>query len=175
MPRILYFLIAALMLLGACAPGVKGSSSVYTLNLDTEDPTVSAGATWYFSSDYAPRSFGIELPQDWPLQGASFGSTYRSNQGSRFTVTQVGLPEAWEFNMYSTTGLQKVTNVNKTDSSVSVEWNERIQFVFRAYIPANTPSGTYEGLVTITAGDKTKLLPVRIVVDGVSPVTGSQS
>jgi hypothetical protein len=167
--------IGLVLMLGACAPGVKGSSSVYTINLDSETPNVTAGARWYFSSDYSPRYLGLELPQDWSLEGASVGRTFRSNQGSRVKVTQVGLPENWEFHLFSATGIQTITNTEETGSTIYVEWNERVQFVFSAFIPADTASGTYRGMVTITAGDRTDSFPVTITVDGASQTDGIQS
>ncbi len=167
--------LSLLVFLGACAPGAKGSSSVYTLDLDSDTPVVTSGARWYFSSDYSPKYLGIELPQDWSLTGAGVGRTYRSNQGHQVQVTQVGLPENWEFNIFSVTGIQTITNTEETNSTVYVEWRERVQFVFTAFIPANTPSGTYRGTVTIVSGDKTDSFSVTIQVAGAPAEEGIQS
>jgi hypothetical protein len=167
--------LGLVIFLGACAPGVKGSSSINTLDLDSDNPVVTTSARWYFSSDYSPNYLGIELPQDWSLEGTGVGRTYRSNQGGKFTVTQAGLPESWEFGLFSATGIQRVTNVDETDTRISVQWNERVQFVFTAFIPASTPSGTYRGIVTIVSGDKTEAFPVTIRVAGANAVAASQS
>jgi hypothetical protein len=171
----LIVVLGLLVFLGACAPGVKGSSSINAIDLDSGDPVVTTGARWYFSSDYSPKYLGIELPQDWSLEGAGVGRTYRSNQGSKVKVTQVGLPEGWEFNLFSATGIQTITSTENTGNTIYVQWRERVQFVFSAFIPANTESGTYRGLVTITSGDKTDVFPVTITVDGVNGVNGTQS
>lgn len=167
--------LGLVIFLGACAPSVKGSSSVNALDLDSDNLIVTPASRWYFSSDYSPNYLGIELPQDWSLEGTGVGRTYRSNQGGKFTVTQVGLPESWEFGLVSATGLQKVTNVEETDTRISVQWNERVQFVFTAFIPASTPAGSYRGLVTIISGDKTDSFSVNIRVDGAGAIAGSQS
>jgi uncharacterized membrane protein len=173
MPRFVLLALSALALvLVACAPGVKGSSSVYAIDLDNENPVITAGSRWYFSSDYSPKYLGIELPQDWSLQGASVGRTYRSDQGNNVKVTQQGLPESWEFRFHSATGIQTITNTEETGSRIYVQWRERVQFVFTAFVPASTEPGTYRGMVTITSGYKTDTFSVTIRVDGVS---GAQS
>lgn len=158
--------IGFVLMLSACAPGVKGSSSVYTIDLDSDNAVVTTGSRWYFSTDYGPKFLGIDLPQDWSLQGTSVGRTYRSNQGSKVKVTQEGLPESWEFNLFSATGIQTVTSVNETSSTISVQWRERVQFVFSAFIPESTPAGTYRGTITIVSGDKTDSFSVSITVAG---------
>lgn len=171
----LVIVLGLLVFLGACAPGVKGSSSINAINLDNDNPVVTAGARWYFSSDYSPKYLGIDLPQDWSLEGAAVGRTFRSNQSGKVKVTQAGLPESWEFNIFSVTGIQTVTSTENTGSTIYVQWRERVQFVFSAFIPANTASGTYQGLVTITSGDKVDVFPVTITVDGANAVNGTQS
>ncbi len=168
-------ILAFLTFLGACAPGVKGSSSVYALDLDAGTPTVTAGQTWYFSSDYSPKYLGIELPRDWSLAGAGVGQTFRSNQGSKVKVTHEGLPENWGFNIFSVTGIQTISSTEDTGSTIYVEWRERVQFVFAASVPATTESGTYQGLVTITFGDKQDTFRITVRVDGASAETGTQS
>jgi hypothetical protein len=174
MSRIGWLLIVSLvLLLGACAPAVKGSNSLNAINLDDGDASVSPGGTWYVSSNWTPRAFGLNLPDLRDLFDTYEGQSVRTNLPG-FKAFQVGLPEGWDFQIYGATGIQKIKNVHDTGNRVSVEWNEQVITTFIMTVPANTAPGTYNGLVTITHGDELQILPVRIKVTG-QEIDGSVS
>jgi hypothetical protein len=157
--------IMLVLVLSACAPGVKGSSSLNAVDLDEEDPKFTAGATWYVSNSWLTRDFDVDLPELRDLFQTYEGQTIRTNLPG-FTAVQKGLPESWEFQLYATTGIQKVKEVNDTGSRVSVQWSERVVTTFVMHIPANTSPGVYTGSIVITKGEKVQFLPVKITVTG---------
>jgi hypothetical protein len=170
----LLIFLALTFFLGACAPALKGSTSTQAINLDKEDAVITPGATWYVSSSLPANAFDIDLDRKWSLTSVSEGQKIRVGVGKKVEAFQVGLPEEWNFRLYTASGLQEIKDVRKTSRQINVEWYESIVLTFVADIPATAEAGTYRGLVTITANDELQVLPIKITIDGpVRPEVGS--
>jgi hypothetical protein len=174
MSRFILLVLSVLTLvLGACAPAVQGSMVTNAINLDEEDAVVTPGATWFVQNSIPANAFDLDLERKWSLTGVSEGQRIRTRVGKEVNIFQVGLPEDWNFRLQTSTGIQEIENVSRSNDYINVEWQEFVQLTFVVDIPANTQGGTYRGAVSVTANGKMQIIPVEISVEGLEPGVGA--
>jgi hypothetical protein len=155
-------LSASLLVLSACVPA-KGSSSLNAFNLVTGEAKFVAGNKGYISHSWSPKTFAVELPDLRDFFATFEGQTIRTSLPG-FTARQKGLPIGWNFQLYETTGIQKITNVDETGNQVNVTWDESIVTTFTLCIPDGTEEGTYSGSVVLNKENHIQVIPVRVTI-----------
>lgn len=153
--------------ISACAPGVKGTSAFRALDLDYDNVVLSAGSTWYVTSSRSPAFFGMRLDglTKTQLQNARLGKKFKDRVSNDFSITQLGLPNNWGFQLDSAIAVQEVTDVDEKGYSKSVYWSERIDFIFAISVPLGTPAGNYSGMATVESrSGKFTIIPISVDV-----------
>jgi hypothetical protein len=174
MSRLILLTLAVLTLgLGGCAPAIEGSLATKAINLDDEDAVVTPGATWYVQSSVPANAFDLDLERKWSLTGVSEGQRIRTRVGKEVTVFQVGLPEDWNFRLYSSTGIQEIADVRRTSKEINVEWREFVELTFVVDVPANAEAGIHRGVVSVMVNGEMQIIPVIIEIEGSSVSVGS--
>ena len=162
-----------LSIVAACAPTTTGATTTSAFDLSEVDTlTVNGGANWYFFRTFPAAYFDVDLG-DIPGRafGGKAGAEYTHIITNRFKVETLGLPENWDVRLHSVKGTQKLASVETQGRRTSVRWHETVTVYLVMSPPQNTPSGNYEGVVTIIS-DKGEVgaLPLNVVVDYPAPI-----
>lgn len=145
---------------------MKGCNSFNAIDFGKEAVELTAGHIWYISRSWSPEQLSVDLPKIPNSTSAFEGQTFRTSI-SGFDVRPDELLKSWNFNLHSTTGIQKITNVDETETQVNVEWDETIVTTFTLSAPVGTEEGIYSASIVLIKEKLIQRIPIKatIVVD----------
>jgi hypothetical protein len=146
--RILFGLIVATLLFSGCAPSA-GTSGLSPIELTDSDKvaTVEAGKTSYVAVMHYGNEFGFPKSAydklfDLDFQGARDGEreVFWLQHKTSF------VPDGWRANMHA---VRAVRNIDRTDSTITVYYFNRVKIIYAIQIPADAKPGRQNLLIRV--------------------------
>ncbi|MEX2540978.1 MAG: hypothetical protein WD314_04190 [Trueperaceae bacterium] len=160
----LRFIAPLILLLGACAPSVRGSSARDALVVEpSQQIEMERGNELYLRRDFSLSDFGLERPDlagsFWIPAGVDQES---SNLATRFSFRNARVPIRWSLELAEVRA-HRTTVTRYGRETGEIEY--RISPVLRLRVPADAELGvtTVTGEIVARGGDSRRVeIPVRV-------------